>query len=167
VLIALALPIAPTVGSILKYNFVLYTPIVQAARYQDGELVKRLLERGADPNLRGQDGLNETALHYMAAGGETDVVELLLRKGADPNARANLMHSLPLHGAVASGAPRSTIELLLQHGADPKLKDYKGRTAIELAAYVPEPDGPWLRSTLSRVGVDTLPKDSAESVFPP
>lgn len=89
-LLLVSLPIAPLVGSVLKYNFILRTSIVDAAAYQDAELVKLHLQRGTDPNTRGRPGLNATALHYMTYGDNTDVVELLLQKGADPNARANI-----------------------------------------------------------------------------
>ena len=158
-MVAVSLPIAPLVGTVLKYNLILPTPIVDAACYQDAELVKRLLQSGVDPNTRGRPGLNATALHYMAATGETEVVEFLLQKGADPNARADTMNSYPLHSAIWNRAPRSTIMILLRYGADPKLKDHRGRTAFELTVY--EADGALLRRMMSG-GQDTLLRDNAQ-----
>lgn len=152
-LLPISLPIAPLVGSVLKYSFVLRTSIVDAAAYQDAELVKMLLLRGADPNTRGRPGLNATALHYMAAGGKTDVVELLLQRGADPNARANLFcGEYPLHGALFNRAPPETISALLKYGANPRLRDHQGRTALEMG--------------LSGILVDYLPRDAALPATP-
>lgn len=165
-MVAASLPIAPVVGSMLKYNLVLHTSIVDAAAYQDGELVKKLLLRGVDPNTRGRPGLNATALHYMAASSDTEVVELLLKKGADPNARAHTLHTLPLHGAVFYRAPRTTILALLKYGADPKLRDHEGRTALDYAQGIPEPQGSWLRGTMSGLPYDPLPHDAAQPAHP-
>jgi hypothetical protein len=166
-LVPVSLPIAPPVGSVLKCNFILRTSIVDAAAYQDAELVKLHLQRGTDPNTRGQPGLNATALHYMAMSGNTEVVELLLQKGADPNARANVYCEYPLHGAVFNRAPLGTIRALLKHGADPKLRDYQGQSALDLAAGHPDPEGSLLRAALSGTSVDSLPRDVPSPATPP
>src|SRR5687768_6052616 len=49
----------------------------------DCQQVERHLDRGADPNYRGQDGW--TALLWAACKGKKDMVSLLLARGADPN----------------------------------------------------------------------------------
>jgi hypothetical protein len=149
-MVATSLPIAPLIGSILKYNLVLHTPIVEAAVYRDGELVIKLLESGVDPNAPGRPGLDDTALHWMAIHGNTPVVELLLQKGANPNARADLVYEVPLHAAISNRAPLSTIDVLLEYGADPKLRDRDGRTAFDYAEHWPDPQGSLLRQALSR-----------------
>ncbi len=46
-------------------------------------LQKRLLPKGADPNVEGPN--RWTPLHYAAKNNSKEVVELLLQKGADPN----------------------------------------------------------------------------------
>ncbi len=53
------------------------------------EMVRMLLDRGCDPNLRGNSGVM-TALHYAAnanhARSQDEIVHLLVQRGADPNA---------------------------------------------------------------------------------
>ena len=65
------------------------TPLCEAAenayafnsRYKN--VIKILLERGADPDLAQCYG--RTPLHFAAKHGHKDVVQLLLDRGADPN----------------------------------------------------------------------------------
>jgi ankyrin repeat protein len=50
------------------------------------EIVKLLLEAGADPNVKQERGF--VPLHSAAANGNAAVVELLLKHGAHPDAKA-------------------------------------------------------------------------------
>jgi hypothetical protein len=159
-MLTLSLPIAPSIGRFLNHSLILRTSIVDAAAYQDDALVTKLLLAGADPKTRGRPGLQATALHYMAASGKSEVVELLLKKGADPNARANTFREYPLHWAIFNRAPQSTVLLLLKYGADPKLADREGHTAFDHAANHPEPEGAWLRQTMSGLPYDPLPREA-------
>jgi ankyrin repeat protein len=49
------------------------------------DVVKALLEKGANPNAKGLHG--ETALNYAAMNAMIDRAKLLLEHGADPNIR--------------------------------------------------------------------------------
>jgi ankyrin repeat protein len=53
-------------------------------RSSEPEIVRALLDAGAEPDARDRDGL--TPLMWAAAVGPPDVVALLLRHGADPSA---------------------------------------------------------------------------------
>lgn len=63
------------------------TPLSLAATYGRAEVVKLLLERGADVKQTNRDG--GTALHGAAFLGRPVVVDQLLKAGADPNAKNN------------------------------------------------------------------------------
>jgi hypothetical protein len=60
------------------------TPLLFAAVKGKAQAVRLLLEKGADPNARGDDG--RTPLHWAARAGSVESVEYLLRAGADPRA---------------------------------------------------------------------------------
>jgi ankyrin repeat protein len=59
------------------------TPLHSAAAHS-GEIVRLLLERGANPNARQQGGW--TALHAVAQNGDTEMVRDLIARHADPKA---------------------------------------------------------------------------------
>jgi len=88
--------------------------LIEAVEEGDVERVRGLLERGADPDARDEDG--RTPLYIAAANGSVEVARLLLKHGADVNARA-IDGSTPLHLAVAFGH-LDVAELLLERGAD-------------------------------------------------
>lgn len=78
------------------------------------EITQYLLDEGADPNQRNNDG--RTALHLAAALGQTRLVEMVLAKGAQLQAR-DTDDNTPLHLAAALGQ-LATVTLLVENGAD-------------------------------------------------
>src|SRR3989339_1517249 len=60
-----------------------FTALMIAVENGYTEIVKCLLDKGADPNLI--TSCNYTALMRAALHGHTDIVKILLDKGADPN----------------------------------------------------------------------------------
>jgi hypothetical protein len=95
----------------------------------DAERIKKLLEEGADPNIRDGDG--NTPLHFAASKGCAEVARLLLRHGADPNAQ-DKNGETPLHVAAYWGRV-DVVRLLLEHGADPTVKNKDGDTPLDIA----------------------------------
>jgi ankyrin repeat protein len=93
--------------------------------------VKALI--AADPNqVFSRDKYGQTALHYAAVAGDSDLAELLLANHADVNAKED--HGLtPLHVAAAVGHTR-VAELLLANHAEIDAKDSEGETPLARAA---------------------------------
>lgn len=60
-----------------------WTPLMQAVSSENTEMVKLLIEKGANIHLTEQYGL--AALHVACATGSIELVSLLLQKGANPN----------------------------------------------------------------------------------
>ena len=123
-------------------NFDGQTPFVRAALSGDIQVMRLLLENGADPNVPTTQGT--TAL--MAAAGinwipgqtyshsESDYIEavkLCLALGADVNA-SNSLGFTAMHGAANRGW-ESVIEILAEHGGRVNVKDKEGRTPLTFA----------------------------------
>ena len=93
-------------------------------------IVLLLLEAGADPNARDDDG--RTPLH---AGGENSnpvVASHLLSAGADPNALDNDGYT-PLHYAAARSGNGRVVTRLLRARAYPLVESNDGRTPLHSA----------------------------------
>tara|TARA_B100002051_G_scaffold82607_1_gene78835 strand:+ start:268 stop:1113 length:846 start_codon:yes stop_codon:yes gene_type:complete len=98
------------------------------------DVVKMLLNRGADPNWEDWEGA--TACNIAAENGHTDMVRLLLTHGANPNAartRGGDEGKTPLY-AVAVRGDSFTVKVLLEGGADPNKADYAKLTPLHAAA---------------------------------
>ena len=135
-------------------NFDGQTSFIRAALAGDVELMRLLLEHGANPNLATVEGTtalmavsgmnwvsNQTYNHGEAA--YLEAIKLCLAHGADINA-ANSLGFTALHAAAARGW-ESVIQLLVDNGARMDAKDIAGRTplvfaqGVPLAARPPEP----------------------------
>jgi ankyrin repeat protein/mono/diheme cytochrome c family protein len=110
------------------------TPLVDAALYGDAEDVRRLLEAGADPNLRSAG--NTTAL--MFAVDDADKTRLLLEHGADPNARSDEGQTA-LMIAVARPGASDVVARLIQAGAQVKVAVTGGAGILARAALSADP----------------------------
>lgn len=91
------------------------TPLLVAAAHDGAsEIVKLLLEKGADAAARGP--LNSTALLAATEANDTATVGLLLQKGADVNAK-DLIGQTALMSAASFGN-LAVMKMLLAKGAD-------------------------------------------------
>jgi ankyrin repeat protein len=104
--------------------------VADAAMQRNSAQVRRLMQDGADVNLRQADGA--TALHWAAYYGDASLALLLLEAGADASA-ANREGSTPMWLAASQG-DAAMISALLDAGADANEKLPLGRRPLMLAA---------------------------------
>jgi Ankyrin repeats (3 copies) len=119
----------------------MWTPLHSAAYYGNLEIVKKLIEYGADISAEDLDGC--TPLFIASEGRylkDRAVIRLLVEHGADINART-MDGSTPLHEAALCGA-LDVVRLLLEHGADVEAKDDDGKTAIQVVGMADDPVDP-------------------------
>ena len=126
----------------LQTSLVGVTPFLLAAAAADVDLMRILLDGGADPHLKSNDG--STALMLAAGVGRVDdrpskeeanaleAAKLALELGNDINA-ANTRGRTALHGAAGIGA-NAIIQFLAEKGANLELKDRQGSTPLKIAA---------------------------------
>jgi len=104
--------------------------LVDAARSQDWQAVRTLVNQRADVNVRSHDG--GTALLWAAHWNDLDTADLLIRAGANANA-ANDLRMTPLSRACTNGSA-ALVERLLKAGADPNAPIATGETPLMTCA---------------------------------
>jgi ankyrin repeat protein len=107
-----------------------FTPLVIACYFGLSVVVQRLLEAGADANVKANDG--RTPLHWASVDGHDAVVQRLLEAGADVNAKTNNGWT-PLYRASADGHD-AVVQRLLEAGADVNAKTNYGLTPLYRAS---------------------------------
>jgi tetratricopeptide (TPR) repeat protein len=109
-----------------------WSPLMEAAFKGDLAELKRLLNAGADVNVKDDD--RSTSLMVAASQGHMAIVHELIAKGADINMQNKYgWTSLML---ATSAKHTEIIKLLLSNGADPKIKKRDGSTAFTIAERV-------------------------------
>lgn len=103
-----------------------------AIHYSEPEITARMLQAGADPNLRNPD-TGITPLSIALAGTDPALVALLLEAGADPNGQLP-DGDTPLMLAARDGMS-AFVDLLIRHGAAPDARHAEfGYSPLMLAA---------------------------------
>lgn len=139
------------------------TPLDNAATRGNMEMVKLLLEYGADVNAANpvvgaagsgnrelvelllEHGAKVDGLYIAVREGHEEIVELLLENGADVNIRAKKANGrTPLHIAVVGiNANLKIVELLISHGADVNARNNGGDAPLHhLARTYPQDSWP-------------------------
>ena len=98
-------------------------PLIWAGRYGDREIIRMLLEAGAEPNVRRDvDHFGKTALDMVISYLDDDVIQLMLDHGADPEFKGDDDRSTTIRVALRNGT-LSGLKMLLEAGADANLAD--------------------------------------------
>ncbi|MYB50193.1 MAG: hypothetical protein F4X72_13165 [Dehalococcoidia bacterium] len=98
-------------------------PLIWAGRYGDYEIIRMLLEAGAEPNVwRDVDHFGKTALDMVISYQEDDVVQLMLDHGADPEFKGEGNQASTLRVALRNGTV-SALKMLLEAGGDANRAD--------------------------------------------
>jgi ankyrin repeat protein len=114
------------------------TPLMRAAKALDVDMMRTLLDHGADPSRALANGTTTLAVALTGRGARTltpdipmfQAVRLLLDRGADVNA-AGANGATLLHQNVDRG--EAFVRMLLEKGSRPDLKDSTGRTPLDIA----------------------------------
>jgi ankyrin repeat protein len=137
------------------------TPLLRAAMNNDTEVIRALLDKGANPNIIGMGTtpflIAAGANSYGARGGgggaavNTAVLDVMIQHGADVNAQVTGTRTFSmrisrqlsqtegtsaLHAAVAANNA-DLVRYLLDHGARTDLVDASDRTPLDVANAVP------------------------------
>ncbi|KAJ3478881.1 hypothetical protein NLG97_g8460 [Lecanicillium saksenae] len=108
------------------------TPVIKAASNGHRDIVKLLLEKGADPRIRNWYG---DALQCAAEAGKCETIRILVEWGMDPNGEDNCGRP-PISCALDRDSPKA-VELLVDLGANLRLdEDEQYGNAFLLACHL-------------------------------
>jgi uncharacterized protein len=115
-----------------------FTPLGFAAFFGQPEIVKALLDAGADVNVPSRESMKVTPLASAAAAKQTEIARLLIERGANVNARAASGH-IPLHEAAGNGNVE-LVKLLIESGAEVNARTDDGKTPLDFAREYKRPE---------------------------
>jgi ankyrin repeat protein len=115
----------------LKNQSVLYLAVTRG----NEELVQKLLDKGADPNIADAEGAVPLAEACIGARLNQNIIKMLLDKGAKVNHQekngATPLIYIAANKQTSAENRQAVVKMLLAAGADKKIKDAKGKTALD------------------------------------
>ncbi|KAK3090506.1 hypothetical protein FSP39_012367 [Pinctada imbricata] len=108
--------------------------LIQAAIYDDVDLLKCLLEGECMSLIDVQDRMGRTPVYTAVSNNSIKCLQVLLDSGADPNIAAGKhFHQMtPLHYALQD-EKMAMVKWLLEHGADYNIRDASGSSPLDIA----------------------------------
>ena len=138
------------------------TPLSRAAFNGHGDVVKYLVENGADVSARDDDDGGRTPLSRAALNGHGDVVKYLVDNGADVSA-GDYRGYTPLTNAAMNGHVDIVRYLVEEHGADVSASDNYGNTSLSKAALKGHND--IIRFLINAGATKSLSRKSTKNIF--
>ncbi|HKR22530.1 MAG TPA: ankyrin repeat domain-containing protein [Pyrinomonadaceae bacterium] len=120
------------------YSPDVFTPLGFAVFFGQPQVVKALLESGAEVNAASRESMKVTPLASAAAAKQTEIARMLIAHGANVNAVAASGH-IPLHEASATGNVE-LVRLLIENGANVNAKTDDGKTPLDFATEYNRPE---------------------------
>lgn len=94
-------------------------PIIEAASINDFDIIKLLMQYGANPNAKPEFGREDApALFHLCSNGNEEAVKFLLDNGADVDITDDHGNTSLIHTCYPSGNNLEIIKILLDHGAN-------------------------------------------------
>ena len=108
------------------------TPIMLAVLQAYTDMVKVLLENGANPSIANHEGF--TPIHAASFRGSPKIVEMLLAHGVEFD-KAHTDGYIPFHRACFGAEPGHTkvVQAFLEHGVDPYIRGSNGADCMALS----------------------------------
>jgi len=106
-----------------------WTALRGAVFVENAQVVKLLLDRKAEPNIRAKDD-GTTALHQAASSDSIEILKALLKSRADPNVQDSLSGMTPLMDTAGLRNVTAT-QLMIENKADVNIRDKWGETVLD------------------------------------
>lgn len=119
-------------GADPNYEGPLITPLFEAVRNNQSDIVDLLINNGVNINKTSMYSMGQNVLHIACRNNNYQIVYRLCKKGININ-KLTVEHNTPLHIA-AEDADSKIIDCLVENGAKLDIKNDKGETALFLAA---------------------------------
>lgn len=106
-----------------------WTALMMATIEGHVQVVRQLIERGADLDAESDEGW--TATRFAVSMDEAEILRMLLEAGANPDSRDHQQRTALMQAAAEN--IQASLKVLLDAGADMGMKDRNGQTALTIA----------------------------------
>ena len=147
------------------------SPLTIATKNKKYELVRLLLDKGADPNLAVNNGFStDTPLLYSIYNNDSKIAELLLLNGADPN-QGRLVHKqlhidIPLRNPNTHHSNKKSYDINYQLTVTPQMRSY-GATPLIYAIQKDGTDNPSLEMVNLLLNNGAIPNKANDYGYTP